>query len=280
VRQFKTLLLKEWHTYKKTFLIPLWVLLVHYGLGIIAFAYGAIRFGLPNFVNLDSSQPGINVLLWGLHYGAAIFLAWLSLLTSISLADVCLNQDYQKRCEIFHLSQPVSLLKIMGTKAAFVSVAVFIEFIVLILVNYLIIGTISFAIGYPSFTIGLGALINATVYMLKASILLIPLVWFFSSMFRKTPAVKLLLFFAIYESIRLMLKLSWGLETYSIFGFWNRVVFTPFEVITKISMKTAFVPIDFTKGSLNSYSEQMIWLAINVLLITASYFIYKRRNVS
>ena len=276
------MLLKEWYTHKKTFLIPLWVISVIYILSLLGYIYGSLRYGAPNMINGVPNPAQLDLVLWSIHYGSAIFIAWLCLLTSVSLVDVCLNQDQQKRCEIFHLSQPVSLMKILGSKALFCVLGVFIQYMLISALNYLVLGSVLAIVGYPSFALGFNALLNTMPYMISALLLIVPLMWIFSSMFRKAPFVKLMLFFAVYEVIRFMLEAAWSLKLFSILGYYNRLVFAPFEILSRFSGNRGLINFSLVNWNWNWSAswDQLIWFGINVALVIASYFIYKRRNIS
>lgn len=282
MQQLKAMLLKEWYTHKKTFLIPLWVISVIYILSVVGYLYGSVRYGTPNILNSAPNPQQLQLVLWAIHYSAAIFIAWLCLLTALSLADGCLNQDYHKRCEIFHLSQPVSLAKILGSKALFCVGGVFVQYLMLAFLNYLVLAAVLAMFGFSSFGLGINALLNTIPYILSALLLVVPLMWFFSSLFRKAPFVKFMLFFAVYEVVRFMLEAAWNVKIFSLLGYYNRLIFAPFEVLSRFNGNRGMIHFSLVNWDWNWSAtwDQLIWFGINVALIIASYFIYKRRSIS
>lgn len=279
MQQFKALLIKEWNTHRKSFLTPTWVLMTIYLLSLVTFVYGSIRYGLPSIVQTMDAPENQEIALWILHYAATIFIAGISILTTLVLTEATLNHDYIKRCEIFHLSQPVSLKKILAAKAIFVSVGIFLQYLVLMLVNYLVMSVGMAILGFNSYSLGFNAVLYTIPYIITSMLMLIPTLWFFTCVFRKNSFIKMILFFVIFDVVGLILKISWGVKLYSLTGFWSRVVMTPFNLITR-----RFAAIEVGVGNMNWdfywTQENWIWLGLNVVLVIASYFIYKRRNIS
>lgn len=282
MRQLKAMVRKEWHTHRKSLMSPVWIMLCIYGIGLISMIYGSIRFGLPNIISSTYKDAQLDQVIWAFHYGSAIFIAWLSILAALGLVDACLNTDHLKKCEIFHLAQPVSLAKIFGSKALFLGAGILIQYLVLVIINSLILSIITSIVGYPSFAIGLSAILNSLPYIVSVMLLFVPLVWFFSSIFRKMAGVKLMVFLVFIEVIRGIFRISWGISLYSPFGFIRRMVFTPFDVASNYvidAMEKSTLRFSFVGWNWNFTWEHLAWLLMNIILVVASYYIYKRRNV-
>lgn len=282
MQQLKAIVLKEWQTQKNSFLMPFWVLSGIYGIGLISLIYGSIRFGLPTLVTASYNDPNFAEAIWTFHYGAATAIAWLCILTTFGMSDSTLNSDHIKKCEIFHLAQPISLIKILSAKALFAVGGIFVQYLVLATVNCVVLSVISGILGIPSLSLGLNAVLNNIPYVISGLILITPLVWFANSVFRKLGAMKAAIFLAVFEIIRGLFSLSWDISLYSPLGFINRVLFKPFNVASE----HVLVSMDFSKVASNmagwrwDYTwEHLTWLMVNVLLIIASYHIYKRRNI-
>jgi hypothetical protein len=282
MRQLKAMVRKEWQTHRKSLMGPVWTMLCIYGIGLISLIYGSIRFGLPNIVSSTYTDAQLDQVIWAFHYGSAIFIAWLSILAALGLVELCLNTDHIKKCEIFHLAQPVSLTKIFGSKALFLGGGILIQYLVLVIVNSLILSIITSIVGYPSLSIGLSAILNSIPYIVNVMLLIVPLIWFFSSIFRKMAGIKLMVFLVFIEVIRGIFRISWGISLYSPFGFIRRIVLSPFEVASNYVidvMEKSTVTFSFVGWNWNYTWEHLAWLLMNIILVVASYYIYKRRNV-
>ncbi len=126
-----------------------------------------------------------------------------------------MNSDHIKKCEIFHLAQPISLIKILSAKALFAVGGIFVQYLVLATVNCVVLSVISGILGIPSLSLGLNAVLNNIPYVISGLILITPLVWFANSVFRKLGAMKAGIFLAVFEVIRGLFSLSWDISLYS-----------------------------------------------------------------
>lgn len=119
MKQFKTLLIKELRTHKNNLLIPVWATASAYLLILIALIIGYFKFG-AEVIQLDipaaASSNDIAIMYWAANMVIASLIGFASFIGGLGMADNMLNDDYKKKCEIFHLSQPVSLIKILGSK--------------------------------------------------------------------------------------------------------------------------------------------------------------------
>ena len=280
MQQFKALIIKEWNTHKRNYLIPLWVLLAVYALSILTLIYGRIRYGLPSIIQLGVNAEAVQSVLWVMQFGSAVFISWICILTTLALSDATLNQDYTKRCEIFHLSQPVSLKKILGSKAVFVFLGIFLQYLTLVIVNYLMISAGMAIFGLNALTSGWNAILYTIPYYITSVLMLMPTSWFFASLFRKNSPLMMILFFAVFDIVGLILKVSWGVKLYSLLGFWSKVLTIPFQLVGRKLAAPKMLSIDFSNWATFWNQENWIWLGINIILVIVSYFIYKRRNIT
>jgi ABC-type transport system involved in multi-copper enzyme maturation permease subunit len=73
--------------------------------------------------------------LYGVTHGLMAMLGMVSIIAAVILADGMINGAFKRKCEILHLSQPVSMLKVLGAKYALLVLGTFALSAALSLVN-------------------------------------------------------------------------------------------------------------------------------------------------
>jgi len=137
MKQFKALIRKEWQTHRSTILIPLWFTGAVYVIGILGLMINFIREGRLTIVTggMKVSAMEASVGLYGVSFAMLMMLGMVSIITAIILADGMINGAFKRKCEILHLSQPVSMLKVLGAKYALLVLGTFALSAALSLVN-------------------------------------------------------------------------------------------------------------------------------------------------
>lgn len=137
MKQFKALVRKEWQTHRGTLLIPLWFTGAVYVIGILGLMINFIREGRLTIVTggMKVSAMEASVGLYGVSFAMLMMLGMVSIITAIILADGMINGAFKRKCEILHLSQPVSMLKVLGAKYALLVLGTFALSAALSLVN-------------------------------------------------------------------------------------------------------------------------------------------------
>ena len=116
MKQYKGLVKKEWDTHYKTLLTPFWIMGVIYVVTLIMVAYGTLKFGNPLMQVVSLNTVELNITWKVVFYTASVLIGWMSIATSTRMVELSLNQDFEKKCEIFHMAQPASLVKILLAK--------------------------------------------------------------------------------------------------------------------------------------------------------------------
>lgn len=192
MKQIKALIKKEWLTHWSGMLLPAWFTLgviVTLALGLIwALIQGAdINF----FVKMKSFGGEYDkMVLWGMGLMGSTGLAWLAMLTGIGTAENMLNSNNKKRCEIFHLSQPVSLARILGVKFGMVTLGLYLQVIVISLLGVTALGS------YLAHQLHLSPAYAFTGMLQGLSGSFLPFVftcsffWMFAGIFKRAPFIK------------------------------------------------------------------------------------------
>jgi len=119
---FKALVIKDLQANKKSLLVPIWYLLGSY----VIMAASIIFASINGNENVTVSGIPLNLLannnlhiMMSFTIQAAMFFGFLGFVFAISMSitsSTMLNQDIKHKCELFHRSQPVSILQIAGAR--------------------------------------------------------------------------------------------------------------------------------------------------------------------
>ncbi|MCB5262020.1 MAG: hypothetical protein LHW64_01695 [Candidatus Cloacimonetes bacterium] len=275
MKQFKALLIKEWHTHKFVFLVPSLVLGVSFLLLSLISIYARIRYGILPEINAGAAgEISLIVVLRNLHYLVSVIAGGFCVFVSVQLTEHLLNQDYIKKCEIMHHSQPVSLIKILAAKYVFSVPLMLVQFLVLAIASSLILSTVAAFIGYNTWGLGLAAVLSPSLLIFISMMTFSSVMWLFSCTFRKQAALKLILSLLIIDLLRLWLS-HWGaVDLFSPMAYYQAALILPFSILSIQGAEFSFI--------LESvFSQQnLIRLGVSVLMYIAGYFLYKRRELS
>lgn len=141
MKQFKALVRKEWQTHRSTILIPLWFTGAVYVIGILGLMINFIREGRLTIVTggMKVGAMEASAGLYGVTHALMAMLGMVSIITAVILADGMINGAFKRKCEILHLSQPVTMLKVLGSKYALLILGSVILMMGLSLINSLVL---------------------------------------------------------------------------------------------------------------------------------------------
>lgn len=187
MKQIKALIVKEWNTNWNTFLIPLWFTLGVYVMGLIGLIINAAKGNLLQTAITTHGYPtGVeNFALFSASSGSLIGLSFVATLSAIGLADTLLNGGFKRKCEILHLSQPVSITKILGVKYGFMLIGTLVLLGIITLINSI---GISLFIGYYTgarLYFGLTAWAQLFIQIIFCLAFVSSLYWFFAGLFKR-----------------------------------------------------------------------------------------------
>ncbi len=187
MKQIKALIVKEWNTNWNTFLIPLWFTLGVYVMGLIGLIINAAKGNLLQTAFTTHGYPtGVeNFALFSASSGSLIGLSFVATLSAIGLADTLLNGGFKRKCEILHLSQPVSITKILGVKYGFMLIGTLVLLGIITLINSI---GISLFIGYYTgarLYFGLTAWAQLFIQIIFCLAFVSSLYWFFAGLFKR-----------------------------------------------------------------------------------------------
>lgn len=187
MKQIKALIVKEWNTNWTTFLIPLWFTLGVYVMGLIGLIINAAKGNLLQTAITTHGYPtGVeNFALFSASSGSLIGLSFVATLSAIGLADTLLNGGFKRKCEILHLSQPVSITKILGVKYGFMLIGTLVLLGIITLINSI---GISLFIGYYTgarLYFGLTAWAQLFIQIIFCLAFVSSLYWFFAGLFKR-----------------------------------------------------------------------------------------------
>lgn len=186
MKQCKALFKKEWNTHGKAFLIPLWATGAVYAIALIGWIISLIRGqGITSMMQMQGMPAGYEALtLYGTTVGVTALLGVVAMITAAILADSVINGGFKRRCEILHFSQPVSFLKIIGSKFLLISLAMIIFFGLLSLVNAVVVTLLGRLQLSAGFQYGMLGWLQTFVAMSVTILFICSLAWFFAGLFK------------------------------------------------------------------------------------------------
>ncbi len=285
MKQFKALLTKEWQTHRKALMLPVWFTIAVYAIALLGYIINLLRTGnvwievtLPE---ADMIGANVQMITWVASYISFTVLGFISLFTGMSLADALLNGDYRKKCEILHLSQPVSLQKILCSKFLFVTIGALLILLLLSLFNASVI-TIGAAILTKNGT-GFGYLgaIQGFMHFSFTYLFAVSLLWFFAAVFKNRSGLNLIIFFVAIEVATQLLNKLYGWTIPSLLSYLMRLLFSNMEINTcQLSNPNMMKRIIEQGWSVILSVDNLMKSIYSVFFLIGSYFIYKRREIA
>jgi ABC-type transport system involved in multi-copper enzyme maturation permease subunit len=190
MNKFKTLLIKDFHTNKKTLLMPFWITAGFYALMIIGLIIAYFRGEIPmDFFRIDG-VPAFPALNYMSNLAMASMPGTLCLIFTIMLAQGALNEDIRRNYELFHRSQPVSLWKRVTSKFTISVLGSWVVFFAIVLFNFILTNIVLAIIGQFHFSSAFSGMLQAGVATLRYAILIGSIAYFFSSVFKDKAFLK------------------------------------------------------------------------------------------
>lgn len=287
MKQFKALLVKEWHTHRRLVMVPIWVNLAVIFVILMGLVVNFVKTGSLVIVQgYDIEALAVNqyadTILWYITYIMAMVFGYIALFVNLGLADNLLNEDFKKKCEILHLSQPISIQKIMGAKLLFLIAVPMGIALALSVINGLVVSVYMNYLAGSNVLIGLIGIIQGFLTIFLPYVFSISLAWLASSIFKNRGLLYFFLgFLGLDLSTRLM-NFLYGWKLPSIWDYVSKLALVPIRIGRQNlgpSGEMASGLIDIVWQSLPS-ADNLQRVLLAVFFVTASYFFYKRREIS
>ncbi|MDD2228541.1 MAG: hypothetical protein PHY48_03915 [Candidatus Cloacimonetes bacterium] len=207
MKQFRALLKKEWQTNKHTFLIPLWFIGGGYAIVILGFLINLIKGNkmVAAFSTLNMPPNMKELFLFSSSASFVIALGFVTMISSIILADSLINGGFKRKCEILHLSQPVSMFKIIAAKYLFMTLGTMLLLAIVSFVNSMVLSVFFNINSGAHLYFGIVAWAQTFVQVCFTVLFVSSLYWLFAGLFkRKSFVMGTLLVFAIQIAISIL----------------------------------------------------------------------------
>lgn len=286
MNQFKALLRKEWQTHWKNFLVPVWFCLGVYLIAFLGWILSLVKGGDMSFIQAGSGLTAdmANSALWIGVTTTTALLGFVGIINSISLADNLINGGYKRKCEILHLSQPVSLLKILGTKYVFMTLGSILLLAALNLLNSL---GLSLLAGYytpAQFSFGFIAWLQISLELSLSLLFASSLYWFFAGVFTRSSFFMGALVIAAIQATTSILNYMAGLKIPSLAMYLAKLSTVTLNVGGEPSHSANLV---MTVNHAIESRWDMIWnldslmkVLLSAIFFILAYFLIKRRELS
>ncbi len=284
MKQYKALMIKEWQTHKATILIPVWftsgaILITLLGMLINLIQGNSIIFQgeLPVISALQT-----NLILWGGNRAGVSMLGFIGMVTAIILGDAMLNGGFKRRCEIFHLSQPVTYAGIVTAKYAMMILSVIAQVFVIGLAGSLVATAYVSNLLHASFLNGMIGFWQGFIDFLFSFVFVSSLFWFFAGAFKRKPFFMAVLILGGIQIATIILNKVAGLSIPSLTGHLIELA----SMSTTISFGShSMMPADFSELVKTQWSGL---LSLNVLLkviysvvfFIGGFLCYRRREIA
>lgn len=291
MKQFKGLMQKEWSIYKKQFMVPVWIMIGIYALLIIGIIVGLVKDGKiiqGEFDRMIVSEA--NVWIYFLNTVIALGPMAIMILFSSSIIINMLNEDFKSKCAIFHLAQPVSLVKMLGAKLLLVIIATLSISAALALFNAIVFN-IGFAVVQPvNVYYGFLGYFQTMLVTIFPAIYLITMSMMFASFTIKRPQIFIPIIIGIEGAIKFINALT-ILEIPSLSVALFTLAFSKLSVNVFDGQKLKYQMGSNGEFDILKQSIQEMWLnlfdmvnvyriLLSVAFIVIAYFMYKRRDVA
>ena len=217
--------------------------------------------------------------------GGSTILTFIAMIAAIVLGDGMLNGGNKRRCDIFHLSQPVSLARIIGTKFGLMSAGLYLQVVVISLLG--ITATAPFVaskLGLPLSYAYIGVL-QGLAGMVLPFLFVCCFFWMFSAIFKHGAFIKAILSVGGIEIARNILNKITGMGFPSLSEYLNLLAGMGREATPKLSSGTLAslggadnVIQGFWAQSFDAYTWQRIMFII--IFFNVGYWFYRRREIA
>ena len=184
MHKFKTLIIKDLWIYKKSLLIPFWIIAGFYILIILSFGVAYFKGDLQfNMFNIQETSP-----LSAVNYIVNFAIVWLpglmSLIFIVMLTQGALNEDVRKNCELFHRSQPVSVWYRTGSKYLTGIVGNWVVLLIIALFNFIVINIILALFHQCVFSTAFAGMLQSYISFIKTGLIIGSITFFLSVVFK------------------------------------------------------------------------------------------------
>lgn len=286
MKQIKALLIKEWNTHRGALLLPTWFSLGVLGVMLAGFLWALVQgLDLSLFVHIKNIRSEFDKLvLWGMGVGGTTTLAFIAMIGGIVLGDGMLNGGAKRRCDIFHLSQPVSLARIIGTKFGLMTITLYLQVVVISLLGITATAPFVASVLHLPLSIAYTGVLQGLAAMFLPFLFVCCFFWMFSAIFRQGAFFKAILSVAGVELARNILNKIPGIHFPSLALYLNKLAGISVNNDPDITRHT-LATLGGADGVINSFLGQAFdnytWQRILfcVVFFAAGYWIYRRREV-
>ncbi|HRT59418.1 MAG TPA: hypothetical protein P5170_00660 [Candidatus Syntrophosphaera sp.] len=287
MKQCKALLKKEWDTNWFMALIPLWATCIVYITALIGWIISLIRgHSLGAMVSSGEILTGYSdLVLYGLTSAITIMLGFVSAISAVVLAYNVINGGYKNRCEIFHFSQPVSFLKIAGSKFLLVSLVTILLYGLLSLLNAVVFTLIYSNSVSAGFRYSLTGWLQTFLGTSLSILFLGSLAWLFAGVYkRKSLPLGFLTLLAI-EVVIGVLNYTTGWHIPSLFEFLGRMIALEVKSYPSCPPMNELQALDMQAAINKIWNSLLSWnsvlkLALSAVFVVAGAWFYKSRELS
>lgn len=284
MKQFKALMRKEWQTHWSTLLIPTWFTAGAIVITIIGMIINLIK-GNAMIVSADMpmlTEVQKNLVMWGANRAGISMLGMIGVITGVILADALLNGAYKRRCEIFHLSQPVSYATIVTAKFVLMTLVIVAQVAIIGLTGSLIGTAYAANLLGTSITQGMTGFWQGSIDFVFSFLFVSSIAWFFAGVFKRKSFFMGVLILAGIHIATMLLNWITGLSIPSLTGYILQLASLGVSVSTEqMSMKLAdynqFISVQWE----GLFSLQMMLRAVySAVLFVLGYVFYRRREIA
>lgn len=281
MKQSKALLKVHWDSHKKTLLMPLFFMAIIYAISLGSMLLNLIRDGKMLEFASQMDKTVAPIFMYQLNLITMTLISFLSGISVLILADGVINGAYKRKCEIMHLSQPVSMLKVLLSKIAFLVKMPFLLFLSLSFFNTVLIGTIFYKEASVKFSFALASWIHSNLWAMLSIMLLASIMWFFATIFkRKSFFMAILVLFGAEIAI-IIINYNLKLNIPSIFQYISSLLQTDSNFITENLFFSPNTKLIYK----NIFKHFFVWQNLHKLLYSMGFFalgsfIYSQRELT
>lgn len=194
MKQFKTLIIKDFNTYKKNFYTIVIILLSLYLLSLVTSLFGyykhtnnihSIFFNNVSINNINLSEFDVSKASFIFNAGLTAFISFFFLIFATSLSSNALNSDYEYKCALFHRNLPINVWKISGSRYIVTIFGSFLTMLFIALFTSLISSIVMLSIFKISLKYAFLGILKILLPYFANGLLLASIGFFFSSIFKR-----------------------------------------------------------------------------------------------
>ncbi len=284
MKQCKALFKKEIQTHWSILLTPVWFTGGVYVTTLIGLIIGWLKgSSLDWAVSVKHIPKGMEgLIMYSSVYSISLLLGVVATITAIILADSLINGGFKRKCEILHLSQPVTLSRILGIKYLLMVPGTFLIFSLMALINAFVMSCLQIWFLSGHFYFGFVAWVQSILETGFSMMFLSSLFWFFAALYRQKSFFKGVLTILGIQAVISILNYTAGLDIPSLLGYIGRLATIRFELngsSNPQALESVFYLI--TQKWLMLWSwETLLKVVYSIALFVGGFHLYRRRQVS